>query len=70
MSERFTQTLRAASEPGWSDAVGHRFVTELFADLPRISLESRFLQRGVFRELTSGGESLRRRIKAEQQGPL
>jgi len=50
--------------------VGHRFVAELFADLPRISLESRFLQRGVFRELTSGGESLRRRIKAEQQGPL
>ena len=30
MSERFTETLRAASEPGWSDAVGHRFVKELF----------------------------------------
>jgi len=31
MSKRFTETLRAASEPGWSDAVGHRFVKELFA---------------------------------------
>src|ERR1700730_14871018 len=31
MSERFTEILRAASEPGWSDAVGHRFVKELFA---------------------------------------
>src|ERR1700757_4490310 len=30
MSERFTETLRAASEPGWSQAVGHRFVKELF----------------------------------------
>src|SRR5437667_7670891 len=30
-SKRFTETLRAASEPGWSDAVGHRFVKELFA---------------------------------------
>src|ERR1700720_111990 len=30
MSERFTETLRAASEPGWSHAVGHRFVKELF----------------------------------------
>jgi thiaminase (transcriptional activator TenA) len=31
MPERFTETLRATSEPAWSDAVGHRFVTELFA---------------------------------------
>src|SRR5215831_15683431 len=30
MSERFTETLRAASEPGWSRAVAHRFVKELF----------------------------------------
>jgi thiaminase (transcriptional activator TenA) len=30
MPERFTETLRAASEPGWSQAVGHRFVKELF----------------------------------------
>ncbi|HEV3161644.1 MAG TPA: TenA family protein, partial [Xanthobacteraceae bacterium] len=31
MSERFTEILRAASEPAWSDAVRHRFVNELFA---------------------------------------
>ena len=31
MPERFTESLRAASEPGWSKAVGHRFVKELFA---------------------------------------
>jgi thiaminase/transcriptional activator TenA len=31
MPERFTEILRAASEPVWSDAVGHRFVKELFA---------------------------------------
>jgi thiaminase/transcriptional activator TenA len=31
MSERFTVTVRAAGEPGWSHAVGHRFVKELFA---------------------------------------
>jgi thiaminase len=32
MSERFTEILRAASEPAWSDAVRHRFVNELFAE--------------------------------------
>jgi thiaminase/transcriptional activator TenA len=31
MSERFTETLRRAGEPTWSQAVQHRFVTELFA---------------------------------------
>ncbi len=31
MSERFTDTLRQASEPTWSQAVEHRFVSELFA---------------------------------------
>lgn len=30
MTERFTGTLRAASEPVWSEAAGHRFVRELF----------------------------------------
>lgn len=30
MSERFTESLRQASEPTWSKAVGHRFVAELF----------------------------------------
>jgi thiaminase/transcriptional activator TenA len=31
MSERFTEILRHACEPTWSQAVQHRFVTELFA---------------------------------------
>ena len=31
MTERFTEVLRRASEPTWSQAVQHRFVTELFA---------------------------------------
>lgn len=29
MTDRFTQTLRRESEPTWSQAVGHRFVTQL-----------------------------------------
>ena len=29
--KRFTETLRAACEPGWAHAVGHRFVKELLA---------------------------------------
>jgi hypothetical protein len=35
MPERFTETLRAASEPSWSQAVGHRFVNELFTGAVR-----------------------------------
>jgi thiaminase/transcriptional activator TenA len=31
MTERFTETLKQASEPGWTQAVEHRFVRELFA---------------------------------------
>lgn len=31
MSQRFTDTLRAESQPTWDDAVGHRFVHELLA---------------------------------------
>lgn len=31
MTERFTETLRQASAPVWTQAVGHRFVTELCA---------------------------------------
>lgn len=30
MSERFTEALRRASEPTWGEAVGHRFVRELY----------------------------------------
>ena len=40
MSERFTEILRAASEPAWSDAVGHRFVKELFAGTVRAMTRS------------------------------
>ena len=43
MSERFTETLRAASEPGWSDAVRHRFVEELFAGVVPNAVMARYL---------------------------
>src|SRR5215467_369274 len=43
MSERFTEILRAASEPGWSDAVGHRFVKELFAGTVPDAVIARYL---------------------------
>src|ERR1700738_2184437 len=43
MSERFTETLRAASEPGWSRAVGHRFVEELFAGAVLDRVMARYL---------------------------
>ena len=43
MSERFTETLRAASEPGWSDAVRHRFVKELFVGTVPNAVMARYL---------------------------
>ena len=43
MSEPFTETLRAASEPGWSQAVGHRFVKELFAGAVTDAVMARYL---------------------------
>jgi len=43
MSERFTEILRAASEPGWSDAVGHRFVKELFVGTVPNAVMARYL---------------------------
>jgi thiaminase (transcriptional activator TenA) len=43
MPERFTQTLRTASEPLWSRAVGHRFVTELFAGALPDAVMARYL---------------------------
>jgi len=43
MSERFTETLRTASEPGWSRAVGHRFVKELFAGTVPDAVMARYL---------------------------
>jgi thiaminase/transcriptional activator TenA len=43
MSERFTETLRAASQPDWSHAVGHRFVEELFAGAVPDAVMARYL---------------------------
>ena len=43
MSARFTETLRVASEPGWSNAVGHRFVKELFAGTVPNAVMARYL---------------------------
>jgi thiaminase/transcriptional activator TenA len=43
VSERFTETLRAASKPGWSDTVGHRFVKELFAGAVPDAVMARYL---------------------------
>jgi thiaminase (transcriptional activator TenA) len=43
MSERFTETLRAASEAGWSHAVQHRFVNELFAGALPDAVMARYL---------------------------
>ncbi len=43
MPERFTETLRAASEPGWSRAVGHRFVRELFTGTVPDAVMARYL---------------------------
>ena len=43
MSERFTEIVRAASEPGWSDAVGHRFVKQLFAGTVPDAVIARYL---------------------------
>jgi thiaminase/transcriptional activator TenA len=43
MPERLTETLRAASEPGWSDAVGHRFVKELFTGAMPDAVMARYL---------------------------
>jgi thiaminase (transcriptional activator TenA) len=43
MSERFTESLRALSEPGWSHAVGHRFVKELFSGAVPAAVMARYL---------------------------
>jgi thiaminase/transcriptional activator TenA len=43
MPERFTDTLRAASEPAWSQAVGHRFVAELFTGAVPDAVMARYL---------------------------
>ena len=43
MPERFTEGLRAASEPSWSRAVGHRFVNELLTGSVPDAVMARYL---------------------------
>jgi len=43
MPERFIEILRAASEPGWSHALGHRFVKELFTEAVPDAVMARYL---------------------------
>ena len=43
MSERFSETLRAESEPHWSHAVGHRFVEALFTGAVPDAVMARYL---------------------------
>jgi thiaminase (transcriptional activator TenA) len=43
MPERFTEILRRASEPGWSNAAGHRFVKELFTGTMTDTVMARYL---------------------------
>src|SRR5215813_4558103 len=43
MPERFTETMRAASEAGWSHAVQQRFVNELFAGAVPDAVMARYL---------------------------
>ena len=43
MPEHFTETLRATSEPGWSHAVEHRFVKELFTGTVPVAVMARYL---------------------------
>ena len=43
MPERFTETMRAASEASWSHAVQHGFVNELFAGAVPDAVMARYL---------------------------
>src|SRR5437764_7282280 len=43
MPEPFTETLRAANEPAWSNAVEHRFVKELLAGAVFDAVMARYL---------------------------
>src|SRR6516225_9469864 len=46
MPERFTETLRTASEAGWSLAMQHRFVNELIAGAVPDAVMARYLRAG------------------------
>ncbi|MGX1785205.1 TenA family protein [Bosea sp. NPDC055332] len=43
MTERFTETLRQASQPAWSQSVGHRFVRELLGGTVSDAVMARYL---------------------------
>jgi len=43
MTARFTETLRLASQPAWSQSVGHRFVTELLDGTVSDAVMGRYL---------------------------
>jgi thiaminase/transcriptional activator TenA len=43
MPERFTERLRAESQPGWSRAVAHRFVKELYTGAVPDAVMARYL---------------------------
>lgn len=43
MTARFTETLRQASQPGWSQSVGHRFVAELLGGTVSDAVMARYL---------------------------
>ena len=41
MTERWTETLKSTSEPSWTEAVEHRFVSQVFAGtIPAKVMES------------------------------
>ena len=43
MTERFTETLRQASQPAWSQSVGHRFIRELLDGSVSDAVMARYL---------------------------
>ncbi len=45
MAKCFTETLRTASEPCWSHAVGHRLVKELFTGAVPDAVMARYSSR-------------------------
>jgi thiaminase/transcriptional activator TenA len=56
MPERFTETLRAASEPGWSHAVQHPFVQQ--RRLPAADTFAAMLLFGRFIGMVSSEENI------------
>jgi hypothetical protein len=63
MPERFTETLRTASEPVWSHAVDHRFVQELFIGAVPDAVMANYLIQAA-----AGDPQARDRAPAERHG--